>query len=74
MFTVSIETGNAAFDETPGLGATRSREIARILRELADNVERHDYGTGAQVDWLRDINGNRVGTWKNAPDHKPDHK
>ena len=49
---IKIETENAAFDPEPG------RELARILRELADVIEL--YATDTQVT-LRDLNGNKVG-------------
>jgi hypothetical protein len=49
MFTVTLNTDNAAFDEPHG-------EIARILRELADRIE-----AGKFTRSLHDINGNAVG-------------
>jgi len=49
--TVTIKTGNAAFEENPNM------EIARILRELANNLE-----ADVQPGKLRDLNGNTVGT------------
>jgi hypothetical protein len=56
MFKIEIATDNAAFDDDEG-----NAEIARILRELADRIERGD----AVGDWwelpLRDVNGNRIG-------------
>lgn len=57
-FTVTIETGNAAFDETP------ASEIARILKQLAWELECE--GVPARGDsWtLHDVNGNRVGAAK----------
>lgn len=58
MFTLKIETGNAAF------GKNRAHEIARILREAADQVEARIPNIGESVDdrWpLRDLNGNTVG-------------
>lgn len=55
-FRVSIECDNAAFDFPD-----REVEIARILREVANRVERwNDHETGKAKD-LRDINGNTVG-------------
>ncbi len=51
-FDVALCTDSAAFSDGPGL------EIARILRELADEVES---GNLTPVIRLRDINGNRVG-------------
>lgn len=50
MFKLTIETGNAAFDDCPGA------EVARILREAATAIERGTRGAP-----LHDINGNRVG-------------
>ena len=51
-YMLTIETGNAAFE------ADRDAEVARILREAADRIERGDhYGEFT----LRDYNGNRVG-------------
>ena len=52
QFNVHIATDNDAFHDDKG------REIARILRILADQVERA--GTD-RVIRLRDINGARVG-------------
>lgn len=49
-FVVAIRTGNAAFDED------RSAEVARILRDVAEQVEKHRYIRGHAMD----INGNRV--------------
>lgn len=51
MYTVTIKTDNAAFEDDMGY------EIARILRQLADRVERGEEGDII----LRDVNGNRVG-------------
>lgn len=50
--TISIETGNAAFADSP------ASEIARILRDLAKRFERD--GASSCLT-LRDINGNRCG-------------
>lgn len=57
MFTLKIETMNAAFAEDPGA------ELARILRGIADRAR--DLGPplgdrGA----IHDANGNTVGTWR----------
>jgi hypothetical protein len=62
-FTLTIECDNAAFD------ANRNAEIARILGDLSDFIERKvcfltdlgEYGS------LRDVNGNRVGSWRYQP-------
>jgi len=50
-FKVTIDTGNAAFEEP-------DCEVVRILRVLADRIERQ--GTGQGINLL-DINGNKVG-------------
>lgn len=50
--TIKIETGNAAFEESP------TGEIARILRKLAQEFEE----SGIPGHYLRDINGNACGT------------
>jgi hypothetical protein len=55
----NLATGNVAFDENPDL------EVARILRALADAIEKGKEGQFT----LRDINGNTVGraffeTWE----------
>ena len=52
-FRLDMLCENAAFDDLP------FREIARILREAADDVE-----AGAPIGSLRDLNGNKVGEWK----------
>lgn len=52
VLQISIETGNAAFDD-----GNRDAELARILRAAADKVE------NGQTDFnLRDFNGNTVGS------------
>ena len=52
MFQLTFKTQNEAFDAGPP-------EIARILREVAERIERDDSeGT------VRDYNGNTVGTFK----------
>lgn len=49
MFTLSIKTDNAAFEDP-------NAEVARILRDAAERVEQ-----GFSRGLLRDINGNTVG-------------
>lgn len=53
MFSLKIETSNAAFTDDP------AAEIARALREVADKIE----GAGGRFYSapVRDVNGNRVG-------------
>lgn len=54
MFTVTFETGNAAFDD----GGDGRYEASRLLREVADRLVEGD--TEGRV---RDTNGNKVGTF-----------
>lgn len=58
--TITLDCGNAAFDDAPGY------EVARILRQLADDAENVP-GLPRQ-EWngykLRDVNGNTVGAVK----------
>jgi hypothetical protein len=56
MFRIKIETGNAAFEDD-----NKEYEIARILREAADKIE-----GGQTTGNLYDINGNRVGEFKDG--------
>ena len=51
MFIVTINTENAAYEDTPG------DEVARQLRELANRIENNGIGNFP----IRDINGNTVG-------------
>jgi hypothetical protein len=56
MLKLTIECGNAAFEDMPGA------ECARILRDLADKLE--GVGHGRRVSGTcRDHNGNFVGEW-----------
>lgn len=52
MFTLTIRTENAAFDDGEG----GRQEIARLLRLAADALERGTWGAP-----LRDYNGNQCG-------------
>lgn len=58
MFKLEFKTCNAAFDDFP------ITEAARILRDIADNLE-----SGSQIGGgpARDANGNRVGWWEMTP-------
>jgi hypothetical protein len=53
--TITINTVNSAFVDEDG--NYEPYELARILRNFADNIE-----TGFRRDSLQDINGNTVGT------------
>lgn len=53
QFKLTIDTDNAAFDDGPD-------ELARLLREVADEVEAPHGHTRS----ILDVNGNRVGSWK----------
>jgi hypothetical protein len=74
LFKLQIETGNAAFQDNPG------QEIARILREVADQIEGHGprtslcpawFNNGQEQGWqtahVLDGNGNRVGHHSHKP-------
>lgn len=50
-FTLVINCDNAAFDD-------RNIEVGRILRKLADRIERDQFIDGSP---LMDVNGNRCG-------------
>jgi glutamate synthase domain-containing protein 1 len=54
MFKLEIDTTSDAF-----AGQDYPYEIARILRAVADAVFQSSQANGT----IRDINGNRVGTW-----------
>ena len=58
MFTLQVQTRNAAFEDCQGA------EVARILRALADSLEGCHVKVGSLSGILRDVNGNRVGDWK----------
>ena len=54
-FALTIHTGTDAFKPDPSL------ELARILREVADQIEAgRDYGKSVPV---RDVNGNDIGSF-----------
>lgn len=61
---LSMDTGNAAFDEPNG-----GWEVARILREAADRVRDSHFNFQ-----LRDINGNKVGECGEVPQPAPSKK
>ncbi len=61
MFKLEIETDNAAFEDAP------FKEIARILRKLAKDLEQSNAGTIQQDIPLRDLNGNHVGIQVTTP-------
>lgn len=56
MFTLKIETGNAAFHPEHGSGVG---EVTSLIREAADNVAR-----GKRSGVLLDSNGNTVGKFR----------
>lgn len=58
MFKAEFSTENDAFADAP------AHESARILREIADKLERGEsLGGGA----IRDANGNTCGHWEMTP-------
>lgn len=58
VFRLRFDCDNAAFED--GIEA----EIASVLRELADRIERHE-ATGLYQN-IRDTNGNVIGTFRLA--------
>ncbi len=65
MFRLEIETGDAAFEENEAA----QREIARILREVAESVEGWSgYASAEYSGRIKDVNGNTVGTWQYTPE------
>ena len=56
MLQITIETGNAAFDDNV------TQETARVLRSLADKIEA-GIGSGLDRGVLIDANGNSCGIW-----------
>jgi hypothetical protein len=54
--TIKIDMDNAAFDPSG------TEEEVRILRELADHLEKHGTTRPGWSKSLLDINGNKVGT------------
>ena len=57
-FSLEFETDNDAFAENPEI------EISRILHLIADKVHTEDGG------FIRDANGNQIGTWDYTPTEK----
>lgn len=58
--TITIDTGNASFGDTPG---DEAREVARVLRDAARRL--HTAGEVIELT-LRDWNGNAVGSLKRS--------
>lgn len=58
MFKMSFKTGNAAFKDADLCNPDFYIESARILRKIADDIER-----GNDSGFCMDINGNKVGEW-----------
>jgi len=58
--TIEVEMNNQAFHEQAGHGA----EATRILTKLAGELEGYDFEELPQSGFLRDVNGNTVGSWK----------
>lgn len=55
-YEIHLSTRGSAFTDN------EASEVARILRELADNIEGFHLGLAhGEITRLKDINGNRVG-------------
>lgn len=66
-FVLEIELKNAAFRDGDTAQLDAGREIARILKVLASDLERDVYGivNGWSMRYsLHDVNGNLVGFWR----------
>lgn len=63
VYRIEIETGNDAFE-----GENKAFEIARILKELANNIEAINQPRNGA---LYDINGNTVGKAVLVDDDRP---
>jgi hypothetical protein len=57
MFELMFTTDNAAFGDDQ---FSRGAEIARILRAIADKIDKETMTRGT----ARDANGNKVGEWE----------
>jgi hypothetical protein len=55
-FVLTIETDNAAFDDSP------EYEVARILRKIAERVQAEGMPLDGKCIAARDTNGNRCGS------------
>lgn len=56
MFTLTIQTGGAAFEYA-------GTELARILHRVADDLAANGTFHGSGTVSVRDINGNTCGSW-----------
>jgi hypothetical protein len=56
-FRITIKTDNAAFTDEEGEAGAREQEVARILRDVAHQLEDGIASAGS----VRDYNGNTVG-------------
>jgi hypothetical protein len=71
-FIVKIETDNAAFEDGPGFETARILgNLARIVRNGAIDGATDDYSATGEAGliargFLRDVNGNKVGSWEYA--------
>ncbi len=57
--SVTVVLDSAAFDDEVGGVGARERELARIVRDIGEQVE-----MGATSAPIRDINGKRAGDWE----------
>lgn len=58
-FTIAVHTDNEAFDPDP------APELVRILRKIADRVERE--GFSGFFETIHDVNGNDLGRYAMKP-------
>lgn len=61
MFELRINTGTAAFSESP------AKELGAILRRVADDASEHGLDIAESVEGpVRDSDGKAIGNWKYA--------
>jgi hypothetical protein len=58
-FTLTIDLGNSAMDEP--------QDVARALDEVAFDLKRNGFVGEGESGLIRDLNGNRVGSWEVTP-------
>jgi hypothetical protein len=57
-FNLKVKMTNAAFEDYP------ATELAKILRDAADDIEYRGGVVRGDLGFLTDTNGNMVGFWK----------
>jgi hypothetical protein len=58
MFKIEMQTDNSAFGDTR---EDNAREVARILRQIADKLKNDEWASNGMHQTIFDLNGNDVG-------------